>query len=107
MCDVSGIFETFPETLLFLRTDLKSAIDDKFSQKSFHHKEKTIYKLVMDNVMNCLMERDAIEIVSEYEYGDFKMILYGKKKLKDLCDEFRKYESGNLELLDKLLPKRV
>ncbi|HZL24251.1 MAG TPA: hypothetical protein VFC05_13070 [Nitrososphaeraceae archaeon] len=53
------------------------------------------------------MERDAIEIVSEYEYGDFKMILYGKKKLKDLCDEFKKYETGDLELLDKLLPKRV
>jgi len=35
------------------------------------------------------------------------MILYGKKKLKDLCDEFRKYENGDLELLDKLLPKRV
>jgi len=68
---------------------------------------KTIYKLVMDNGMNCLMERDAIEIVSEYEYGDFKMILYGKKKLKDLCDEFKKYETGDLELLDKLLPKRV
>ena len=61
----------------------------------------------MDNVMNCLMKRDAIEIVSEYEYGDFKMILYGKKKLKDLCDEFKKYETGDLELLDKLLPKRV
>jgi hypothetical protein len=107
MCDVSGIYETFPETLLFHRTALKSAIDDKFSQKSSHHKEKTIYKLVMDNVMNCLMKRDAIEIVSEYEYGDFKMILYGKKKLKDLCDEFKKYETGDLELLDKLLPKRV
>jgi hypothetical protein len=53
------------------------------------------------------MKRDAIEIVSEYEYGDFKMILYAKKKLKDLCDEFKKYETGDLELLDKLLPKRV
>lgn len=39
MCDVSGIYETFPETLLFHRTDLKSAIDGKFSQKSSHHRK--------------------------------------------------------------------
>ena len=82
MCDVSGIYETFPETLLFHRTDLKSAIDDKFSQQSSHHREKTIYKLVMNNVMNCLMKRDAIEIVSEYEYWRFQNDTLWEEKTK-------------------------
>ncbi len=108
MCDVSGIVEIFPETLLFHRTDLKFAIDDKFREKPIRPKIKTMYKLVMDNVMNCLIKRDAAEIVTEYEYGDFNMVLYGKKKkLKDLYDKFRNYDNNDLELLDRLLPKRL
>jgi ferritin-like protein len=62
----------------------------------------------MDNVMNCLIKRDAVEIVTKYEYGDFNMMLYGKKKkLKDLYDKFRNYDNNDLELLDRLLPKRL
>jgi hypothetical protein len=108
MCDVSGIVETFPETLLFHRTDLKSAIDDKFSEKPLHTKRKTMYKLVMDNVMNCLIKRNAVEIITEYEYGEFNMVLYGKtKKLKDLCNKFRNYDDNDLKILEKLLPKEL
>ena len=33
MCSVTGIYDTFPEILLFHRTDLKASIDSKFSQE--------------------------------------------------------------------------
>jgi len=57
--------------------------------------------------MDCLMNREAIEIVDEYKYGNLNMILYGQKTwLKDLCDEFKKYEIGDSALLNRLLPKR-
>jgi hypothetical protein len=108
MCSVSGIYDTFPETLLFHRTDLKAYIDAKFNQEYLHSKGGTIYKLIMDNVMGCLIHRDAVEIVTEYEYGDLKMILYGsKKKLKDMCDDFKKYEMEDFALLDRLFPKSL
>jgi hypothetical protein len=108
MCDVSNIYDTFPETLLFHRTDLKSYIDPKFSKEYLHGKGGIIYKLVMDNVMDCLMDREAVEIVEEYKYGNLNMILYGqKRRLKDLCDEFKKYEIVDSALLDRLLPKRT
>ena len=107
MCDVSNIYTTFPEILLFHRTDLKAYIDSKFSKEYIHGKGGGImYNLIMDNVMDCLMDREAVEIVEEYKYGNLNMILYGqKKKLKDLCDEFKKYEIGDSALLDRLLPK--
>lgn len=57
--------------------------------------------------MDCLMDREAVEIVEEYKYGNLNMILYGQKTwLKDLCDEFKKYEIGDSALLNRLLPKR-
>jgi hypothetical protein len=62
----------------------------------------------MDNVMNCLMDRETVEIVEEYKYRNLNMILYGqKRRLKDLCHEFKKYEIGDSALLDRLLPKRT
>jgi hypothetical protein len=62
----------------------------------------------MDNVMGCLIDRDAVEIVTEYEYGDLKMILYGsKKKLKDMRDDFKQYEMEDFALLDRLFPKSI
>lgn len=30
--------------------------------------------------MSSLMDRDVVEIVTEYEYGNLKMALYGRKK---------------------------
>jgi hypothetical protein len=34
MCSVTGIYDTFPEIILFHRTDLKASIDSKFSRIS-------------------------------------------------------------------------
>jgi hypothetical protein len=108
MCDMIRIYDTFPETLLFHRTDLKSYIDQKLSQEYSHGTPGTLYKIIMDNVMDCLMDRDAVEKVTEYEYGDSMMVLYGRKKiLNDLRDEFKKYEMIDYALLNRLLPKRL
>ena len=108
MCGVAGIYDTFPETLLFHRTDLKAYIDPKFSQEYLHDEGGPIYKFTMDNVMSSLMDRDVVEIVTEYEYGNLKMALYGrKKKLKDMCDALKNYEMEDFTLLDKLFPKNV
>ena len=58
--------------------------------------------------MDCLKDRDAVEIDTEYEYGDSEMVIYRKqKKLEVMCDEFKKHELGDLTLLDRLLPKEV
>ena len=58
--------------------------------------------------MDCLMDRDAVEKVIEYEYGDSMMVLYGRKKiLNDLRDEFKKYEMIDYALLNRLSPKRL
>lgn len=106
MCGVIGIYDTFPEILLFHRTDLKVYIDIKFSKEYLRNNEGTLYKLIMDKVMGCLVDRDVVEIVSGYEYGNLKMVLYGrKKKLKDLCDDLKKYEMEDFTSLDRLFPK--
>jgi hypothetical protein len=110
MCEVSNIYNTFPETLLFHRTDLKDYIDYKFSKETNHSNgENPPYKLIMDNVMDCLMDRDAVEMVEEYKYGNFNMVLYGQtKKFKDACNEFMKYnEIDDPFLIDRLLPKEI
>jgi hypothetical protein len=108
MCGVAGIYDTFPKTLLFHRTDLKAYIDPKFSQEYLHDEGGPIYKFTIDNIMSSLMDRDVVEIVTEYEYGNLKMALYGrKKKLKDMCDTLKNYETEDFTLLDKLFPKNV
>ncbi len=106
MCSVTGIYDTFPEILLFHRTDLKAYIDPKFSQKYFHNEGGAIYKFIMDNIMRSLLDRNVVEIVTEYQYGNLNMTLYGsKKKLKEMCDDLKKYEMEDFTLIDKLFPK--
>jgi hypothetical protein len=62
MYDASNIYNSFPETLLFHRTAIKAYIDSKFSKEYLHGKgEEIIYKLIMDNVMDCLMDREIVE----------------------------------------------
>jgi hypothetical protein len=62
----------------------------------------------MDNVMNQLIERAAVEVVEEYQYGNLKMVLYGRENnLKDMCDDLKEYETVDFTLLDKLFPKNV
>ena len=105
MCDMSGIYDTFPETLLFHRNDFKTFIDRKLEQEYSDDKVGRLYKLIMDKVMTRLERRNAVEVVAEYQYGDSKMILYEKKKkLKDLCNEFKKYTEADKSFIDRLLP---
>ena len=66
MCSVTGIYDTFPEILLFHRTDLKASIDSKFSQEYLKNEGGAIYKFT-------LIDRNAVEIVTEYEYGNLNM----------------------------------
>ena len=83
MCEVSNIYNTFPETLLFHRTELKAYIDSKFYKENIHSNGETPpYKLIMDNVMDCLMNRDAVKIVEEYKYGNLNMVLRTNQKNK-------------------------
>jgi hypothetical protein len=106
MCGVSGIYDTFPEIPLFHRTGLKAYIDPKISKESLHDRGGALYKLIMDNVMGRLIDRAAVEIVEEYEYGNIAMILYGsKKKLIDMCEELKKYEIEDFTLIDKFFSK--
>ena len=106
MCEKSDKYDTFPETDLFHRTDFRGYIDSKLSKEYLTGQRGTLYKLIMNAVMDCLKDRDAIEIDTEYEYGDSEMVIYRKKKrLEDLCQEFKKYEMGDSALLDRLLPK--
>jgi hypothetical protein len=108
MCSVAGVYDIFPEVLLFHRTNLKSYIDSKVKNEYLHDKGGVLYKLIMDNVMNQLIERAAVEVVEEYQYGNLKMILYGREnKLKDMCDDLKEYETEDFTLLDKLFPKNV
>jgi hypothetical protein len=108
MCSVTGIYDTFPEILLFHRTDLKASIDSKFSQEYLQKEGGAVYKFTMNNVMGSLIDRNAVEIVTEYEYGNLNMALYGrKKKLKEMCDELKKYEIKDFVLIDKLFSKNV
>jgi hypothetical protein len=108
MCSVTGIYDTFPEILLFHRTDRKTYIDTKFSQKYLHNEGGAIYKFTMDNVMRSLLDRNVVEIVTEYQYGSLKMTLYSiKKKLKEMCDDLKKHEMRDFILIDKLFPKNT
>jgi hypothetical protein len=73
ICNVTGIYDTFPEILLFHRTDLKASIDSKFRQEYLQNEGGAIYKFTMNNVMGSLIDRNAVEIVTEYEYGNLNM----------------------------------
>jgi len=105
MCNMYGIYGTFPETLLFHRNDFKTFIDRKLEQEYSGDKVGRLYKLIMDKVMTRLERKNAVEVVTAYQYGDSKMILYEKKKkLKDLCNEFKKYTEADKSFIDRLLP---
>jgi hypothetical protein len=68
--------------MLFHRTDHKSYIDYKFRKENIHSKEENPppCKLIMDNVMDSLMDRDTVEIVKEYKYGNLNMLFYRQTK---------------------------
>jgi hypothetical protein len=58
--------------------------------------------------MRSLLDRNVVEIVTEYQYGSLNMTLYGsKKKLKEMCDALKKYEMEEFSLIDKIFPKNT
>jgi hypothetical protein len=54
MCEKADSYDTFPETELFHRTELKAYIDPKLSQQYLEGQRGTLHKIIMDNVMDCL-----------------------------------------------------
>jgi hypothetical protein len=104
MCEMSDKYGSFLETELFFRTDLKAYLDEHYGEEYLHGKEGTLYKLLMDKVMNYLLNRHAVEVSKSYPYGESEMKIYKiTQKLKNKCKEF-KYEMGDHKLLDELLP---
>lgn len=105
MCDLSEKYGTFLETELFFRTDLKAYLDERYGQQYIQGEENALYKFLMDKVMNCLVNRHAIEVSMRYPYGGFEMVVYKlTQRSKDKCEEFKRYEMGDSILLDRLLP---
>jgi hypothetical protein len=106
MCQMCEKYGTFLETELFFRADLKGYIDEKYGRDYLHGKSASLYKLLMDRIMNCLIDRDVVEVSGSYPYGYSEMSVYKtNQRLKDKCGEFEKYEMGDASLLDKHLPK--
>jgi hypothetical protein len=105
LCEMCNKYGTFLETELFFRTDLKGYLDERYGQDYLHGKEGTLYKLLMDKIMSCLLNRHALEVSRSYPYGASEMVVYKTtQNLEKKCEEFKKYEMGSYEQLDKLLP---
>jgi hypothetical protein len=106
ICEMCDRYSTFPETELFHKTNLKGYIDENYGQHYLHGKRGTLYKLLMDRIMNCLRDRDAVEIAGNYGYGDSEINVYKPtQKLKDNCEKSKKYEMADMSRLDEFFPK--
>lgn len=102
MCEKYG---NFTETELFFHTDLKAYMDDKFGQEYLKGKRGALYKLLMDRVMRCLIDRGVVKIDTNYEYGQSQMVIYKKTELLERhCTEIMRYQMGDQEEFDRLLP---
>ena len=63
---MSNTYNTLPVTLLLHRNNLKTYFKHKFRKEIIaRNGENPPYKPIMDNVMDCLMERDVVEIVEK------------------------------------------
>jgi hypothetical protein len=107
ICEMSDRYSTFPESELFHKTNLKGFIDENYGQHYLHSKRGTLYKLLMDRIMNCLKDRDTVEIAGNYGYGDSEIIVYKpSQNLKDKCEKSKKYEEmADMSRLDEFFPK--
>jgi hypothetical protein len=106
ICEMCESYSTFPETELFHKTKLKGYIDENYGQHYLHARRGTLYKLLMDRIMNCLMDRDAVEIAGNYGYGDSEIIIYKpSQNLKEKCEKSKKYEMEDMSRLDEFFPK--
>ena len=91
---MSNIYNILSVTLLLHRTNIKTYIKHKFRKEIIpNNGENPPYKPIMDNVIDCLIERCSRNSWEGYKYGNLNIVLYGQtKKLKDLCNEFMKYD---------------
>lgn len=107
ICGMCDRYSTFPETELFHKTNLKGYIDENYGQHYLHGRRGSLYKLLMDRIMNCLKDRDAVEIAGNYGYGDSEIIIYKpSQNLKEKCEKSKKYEEmADMSRLDEFFPK--
>jgi hypothetical protein len=106
ICEMSDRYSTFPETELFHKTKLKGYIDENYGQLYLQGRRGILYKLLMDRIMNCLRDRDAVEIAGNYGYADSEITIYKpSQNLKDKCEKSEKYEMADMSRLDEFFPR--
>ena len=106
MCDMHGKYDTFIETELFFKAGLHGYIDQKYRQDYLSGKERTLYKLVMERIMNSLKSRNAIEMIANHTHGSKMTKLKRSQTLESKCNEFKKGpRMGDISLLNRILPK--
>jgi hypothetical protein len=105
ICQMPDSYGGFTETELFLHTNLRAYFDDKLKHEYLEGRRGALYRMLMEHVMTCLEERDAVEISRDYEYGESIMKIYNKTEtLKKICSEILSLGLGASDKLDKLLP---
>jgi hypothetical protein len=52
-------------------------LDERYGQ-DYLREEGTHFKLLMDRVMNCLLNKHAVEVSMRYPYGGYEMMVYRK-----------------------------
>ena len=106
ICEMSDRYSTFPETELFHKTKLKGYIDENYGQLYLQGRRGILYKLLMDRIMDCLRDRDAVEIAGNYGYADSEITIYKpSQNLKDKCEKSKKYEMADISRLDEFFPR--
>jgi hypothetical protein len=106
ICEMSDRYSTFPETELFHKTKLKGYIDENYGQLYLQGRRGILYKLLMDRIMDCLRDRDAVETAGNYGYADSEITIYKpSQNLKDKCEKSKKYEMADISRLDEFFPR--
>ena len=108
MCDMSDKHDTFIETELFFKTGLHGYIDKKYGQEYLHGKERALYKLIMERIMNSLKSRNAIEMTETNIHGSKMTMIKKSQILEDKCNEFKNAPGmGDISMLNRILPSHI
>jgi len=108
MCDTSDKHDTFIETELFFKAGLHGYIDKKYGQEYLYGKERALYKLIMEGIMNSLKSRNAIEMIVTHAHGSKMTMIKKSQILEDKCNEFKKAPGmGDVSLLNRILPSHI
>src|SRR5919197_3533627 len=108
MCDNHGKYDTFIETELFFKAGLHGNIDQKYRQDYLSGKERTLYKLVMERIMNSLKSRNAIEMIAIHTHGSKMTTIKKSQILEEKCNEFKRAPGmGDVSLINRILPSHV